>query len=248
MKRLLLILIAILGLIVITYLCFTNNAPIIEEELTLNTNRKLQVQNLEWAKASADGQIITLNGIAPNQEAKQQAAEVVQQIDGVSDIKNEITLTPFIPKQTSKENTADPDHTINNQLIETVQINNETKENCQQRFNDLLNNHSIKFQTASTQLSYSSLKLINSLSEVAQSCSKYTIIIEGHTDSIGDTQLNKTLSQLRANSVRDELITLGITADTLIAIGIGEDQPIADNTTDAGRKLNRRIEFKVEEK
>lgn len=70
--------------------------------------------------------------------------------------------------------------------------------------------------------------------------------IGGHTDSIGSDSYNQKLSYLRANAVRDYLVTYHrIDPSRLIAAGYGESQPIADNRTRSGRDLNRRIEFKI---
>lgn len=67
-------------------------------------------------------------------------------------------------------------------------------------------------------------------------------VVEGHTDSIGNEQANQTLSQKRAESVRNALVRqFGIAADRLAARGFGEKQPIADNSTPEGRLLNRRV-------
>ena len=69
--------------------------------------------------------------------------------------------------------------------------------------------------------------------------------IGGHTDSVGSSSMNQALSERRANAVRDYLIANGIDADRLTATGYGEDQPIANNRTRAGRKENRRVEVKL---
>lgn len=67
--------------------------------------------------------------------------------------------------------------------------------------------------------------------------------IEGYTDSVGNARLNQQLSQRRANAVRDYIIkNFKVDANRLSAKGFGEANPVADNTTAAGRALNRRIE------
>jgi outer membrane protein OmpA-like peptidoglycan-associated protein len=69
--------------------------------------------------------------------------------------------------------------------------------------------------------------------------------IEGHTDSTGSKATNQALSERRAQAVRDYLIANGIAADRLTAAGYGEDKPIADNNTRAGRAENRRVEVNL---
>lgn len=71
------------------------------------------------------------------------------------------------------------------------------------------------------------------------------IRIEGHTDSVGNDAFNQRLSQSRANSVRDYLISQGIAANRLAAEGFGESRPVASNSTPEGRAMNRRVEMKV---
>ncbi len=73
------------------------------------------------------------------------------------------------------------------------------------------------------------------------------IEIAGHTDSRGSDKYNMSLSQRRAEAVRNYLISKGIAADRLSAKGYGESQPVADNATDEGRFKNRRVEL-IEQK
>ncbi len=69
--------------------------------------------------------------------------------------------------------------------------------------------------------------------------------IEGHTDSVGSDAYNQTLSEKRAGSVRDYLVDNGVSINNVIARGLGKGNPVADNSTAAGRKLNRRVEMIV---
>jgi len=71
----------------------------------------------------------------------------------------------------------------------------------------------------------------------------YQAIIYGYTDSSGNKVKNKILSQKRANSVKAALVANGVSSTRLTAIGKGEKEPIADNSTSKGRKKNRRIEI-----
>ena len=69
--------------------------------------------------------------------------------------------------------------------------------------------------------------------------------IEGHTDSIGSDEYNQELSEKRAEAVRGYLVSQGVTPDDVSAAGLGKADPVADNSTAAGRKLNRRVEMVV---
>lgn len=75
------------------------------------------------------------------------------------------------------------------------------------------------------------------------------VTIEGHTDSRGQDDYNKALSQRRVNAVKEILINeFGVAPERINAIGYGESQPRASNDTEAGRQLNRRIVAVVEER
>ncbi len=69
--------------------------------------------------------------------------------------------------------------------------------------------------------------------------------VEGYTDSIGSDEYNQTLSDKRAEAVRDFLVSNGVSINNVAAQGLGKADPVADNTTEAGRKLNRRVEMIV---
>jgi outer membrane protein OmpA-like peptidoglycan-associated protein len=68
------------------------------------------------------------------------------------------------------------------------------------------------------------------------------VVIEGHTDDVGRHEMNQTLSQHRADSVKFYLVQQGIRHKRLAASGMGETQPIADNQSPSGRQQNRRVE------
>jgi outer membrane protein OmpA-like peptidoglycan-associated protein len=88
------------------------------------------------------------------------------------------------------------------------------------------------------------------LNEVADALTKQDgeskIVVEGHTDSQGTASYNQDLSQRRAQSVRDYLVTRGIASDRVTSQGFGLTRPIADNATAEGRANNRRVEIVVQ--
>ena len=69
------------------------------------------------------------------------------------------------------------------------------------------------------------------------------IVIEGHTDNVGDKVFNQTLSDQRSASVKAALVSKGISSDRIKTVGYGQDKPIADNASEDGKAKNRRVEI-----
>ena len=67
----------------------------------------------------------------------------------------------------------------------------------------------------------------------------------GHTDSTGTAEYNQQLSLNRANAVRNHLVGNGVDTRRVTTEGYGESQPVADNDTESGRQLNRRVELRI---
>ncbi len=82
------------------------------------------------------------------------------------------------------------------------------------------------------------------IDRVAQVLNRYPetrITVEGHTDAVGSLQYNQQLSERRAQSVKDALVSRGVNPARIDTVGYGETRPIASNDTEAGRQLNRRV-------
>ncbi len=88
--------------------------------------------------------------------------------------------------------------------------------------------------------------LLTRVGSVVKKLGKSIIIVEGHTDAIGEEQKNQILSEKRANSIRDYLIKSGISTNERSSfIGYGHGRPIATNRSEGGRKKNRRIDLVI---
>jgi outer membrane protein OmpA-like peptidoglycan-associated protein len=86
------------------------------------------------------------------------------------------------------------------------------------------------------------------LRALAASLAKYPntdLLIVGHTDAVGTSDYNQTLSQRRATAAANFLAAEGVSAARLRAVGRGETEPLATNDTEAGRQLNRRVEIAI---
>jgi outer membrane protein OmpA-like peptidoglycan-associated protein len=103
----------------------------------------------------------------------------------------------------------------------------------------------VLFDTASYTLKPAARERLARVSGIVLAYPDLRLEIEGHTDSVGSDSYNQTLSEKRARSVRDYLVNNGVSINNVIARGLGKASPVADNSTAAGRKLNRRVEMIV---
>jgi len=103
----------------------------------------------------------------------------------------------------------------------------------------------IFFKPSSSTIHEDSLPTLDAVAGVLEKNAKMRLRIEVHTDSRGSSAYNRKVSQDRANAIKKYLVGKGIQAKRLVAKGYGEDQPIADNQTEAGRAANRRIALVV---
>jgi outer membrane protein OmpA-like peptidoglycan-associated protein len=103
----------------------------------------------------------------------------------------------------------------------------------------------ITFETDAYNLRSSFYPVLNSVGEVLAKYADTTIRVTGHTDSTGSRPYNQTLSERRAGSVADYLVTREVARQRMLVEGAGPDQPIADNGTPEGRAANRRVELYI---
>lgn len=88
----------------------------------------------------------------------------------------------------------------------------------------------------------------DNLDDLSKTLKKYentNILIEGHTDNTGSDSYNQTLSEQRANSVSSYLMSQNVSNSRITTMGYGESQPVADNSSSAGRADNRRVEVAI---
>ncbi len=103
----------------------------------------------------------------------------------------------------------------------------------------------IFFETASSELLQESFPEIERLKKLLEENEQIRIRIVGHTDNVGSPEYNKKLSHQRADAVKNKLIETGIAHTRLSTIGMGEEQPVASNEEEEGRRQNRRTEFVI---
>jgi outer membrane protein OmpA-like peptidoglycan-associated protein len=102
----------------------------------------------------------------------------------------------------------------------------------------------VTFKLGSADLTDESAAVLDEVAESLKAWPEVSIEIGGYTDSSGPAELNRDLSQQRADSVRNYLVSQGVAPSRITAVGYGEDNPIASNATSEGRAMNRRVEIK----
>jgi outer membrane protein OmpA-like peptidoglycan-associated protein len=103
----------------------------------------------------------------------------------------------------------------------------------------------IEFETGSSVIRTRSYPILDKVADILKRYPGYKVRIGGHTDSVGSSSTNQTLSENRAEACYNYLLNKGISANRMSHAGYGEGQPIADNRNSAGREKNRRVEFDV---
>lgn len=101
------------------------------------------------------------------------------------------------------------------------------------------------FATGSYKLLTKSFRSLNEVAEIMKADETLMLDIDGHTDEVGTNESNQVLSENRAGAVRDYLISKGVPDSRMKSAGYGEEKPVADNKTAAGRAKNRRTEMTV---
>jgi len=103
--------------------------------------------------------------------------------------------------------------------------------------------YGILFDTDSARIRPESQPTLDEVVRLLSSEPGWSLTIEGHTDATGTPAHNQTLSEQRAASVRDYLVSKGAAASRLNSVGFGQSKPVADNATELGRAQNRRVEL-----
>jgi outer membrane protein OmpA-like peptidoglycan-associated protein len=103
--------------------------------------------------------------------------------------------------------------------------------------------YGIAFATGKSTLRPESDKVLTQIAALLTANPSWKMRVEGHTDNVGEDAANIALSELRAGAVVDWLTRHGVDRSRLTAMGLGDTSPVADNGSEEGRSLNRRVEL-----
>lgn len=116
---------------------------------------------------------------------------------------------------------------------------------CQNSIDAITGAQKIVFRSGSAYVSPESNRILDEIAAALKSCSGLAIAVGGHTDNKGDADVNKDMSQERAERIRSGLIARGISEHLVTATGYGAQQPLETGGNAATDAQNRRIEFKI---
>jgi uncharacterized repeat protein (TIGR01451 family) len=124
-------------------------------------------------------------------------------------------------------------------------LNDESSSSCAAQINPVLQDAPIRFDTGSAVILEASNPTLDRVARLLSDCEISTFEVGGHTDNVADEAYNLNLSLMRASAVVAALRQRGVAHDVLSAVGYGETMPVADNSFEEGRQLNRRVEFRA---
>ncbi len=250
------LILGLIGLSALYWWAKESRAEFIENDLSIKSNSLLSDQQVGGVIVNMDGRDAILTGTVETEERSQEIETIIASLAGIRIVDNqlEIISKPIIEAkpieeaeiaeqpQPMSEIAEDPQPQV--ALVqEPEQIL--TEEEAVEGLLQTLDLSGITFLFGSDEITAEGIVILNDVVRILNQHPEFDIAIEGHTDNTGDKNLNLELSQQRAASVMNYLISQGIQSERLNATGYGESKPIASNDTAEGRATNRRIDFEV---
>lgn len=207
-----------------------------EETARLEAQRRAQADAdrlaAETARKAAEAERLAAEKAKAEADAARQAALQQQQL----------LAQQAEEAQRARLNAEQEKEKLRRQLLEQFNMILETRDTARGL---IVNMSDVLFDTAKWTLRPAAREKLARVGGIVLSHPGLLIEVEGHTDSVGSDEYNQRLSEQRANSVREYLITQGLKSDILTSKGFGETTPVATNDTAAGRQQNRRVELVV---
>lgn len=192
---------------------------------------ELAARGLAAAKVSFDRSPLSRDAILAGdleETAKQDALSVVMAIPGVSSAswkgKKEAIATV--------EGEAPP-------------ARRDTVAKCQSEVDKIIKADNINFRSGSPYVSLEAKRVIDKIASAMKDCDGLSMTVEGHTDANGDSEVNRVMSQERADRIKAGLVERGMAENLITATGYGSTRPRAKGSGAAADAQNRRIEFRI---
>ena len=251
----------LLGLLLLLGFWWTvgkSKAELIENDLSLKSNQLLTDSEIAGVIVTMDGRDATLTGMVTNEARSQKIESIVASQSGIRIVNNRLEIAqpeheiqpaeepvPIVEIEPNFEPQLSPEVEVALAPKPEPEIIEAPQEEIVEEFLQTLDLSGITFLFGSDEITEKGKVILNDVAAVLKEHHELNVLVEGHTDNAGDDQLNQGLSEKRALSVMNYLISQGIESERLSSTGFGETIPIASNETVEGRALNRRIEFAV---
>ena len=234
-RRTLLLVVLLIGFFVVVAVGGTGSEGPVDEQQDLSSQVQaamvraglptVEVQVVDWT--------VVLRGRLASDDLKVAATRVAQAQSSVVGVENLIVVPAPIVEEVVPEDES-PDLPANQADLL-----------LQARLSAAAARTPIQFGSGGDRITEDSVPTLELIAEFLVANPSVRVQIIGHTDSDGEEDANLTLSRIRAEAVRAQLIARGVEAERLTPLGMGEYDPVADNVTREGKARNRRIEFLV---
>ncbi len=243
------LILGIIGLALLYWYTKESKASFIENDLSYKSNQLLEQQQVGGVVVDMDGRDATITGTAISEERSNEIEKIIAALPGIRIVDNQLEVAiANVEPESEPEPEPEPEPEIVLAPEPVIEPEPETQAEIVEELLQTLDLSGITFLFGSNEITPEGKLILDEVANVLINRPEFDVVIEGHTDSVGNDELNLELSQQRAQSVLNYLSNTGIQTKHLSAIGFGESQPIADNNTKEGRALNRRIEFTVNRK
>lgn len=224
----------------------------------------LRQTTISFARARFGSEVVHNSARIDDSLPPEWAVRVLAAIEALSKLSNgAVTVSP--ERITIKGNTGSADaratisRLLSEKLGETARFNIDvtyqekldpvaalpSPQECDAQIKAVQAERKISFEPGSATIDSGARQTLDEIAEILKACGPIRLEIAGHTDSQGREVMNQQLSQARAQSVLNGLRERRVLTSTFTAVGYGESEPIANNSTEEGREANRRIEFRV---
>ena len=205
------------------FFCLRLHSREIQQDVSNRVTTVLAAHHIPTQGLSIAGRDVTLSGPSGSREISTDTQKLVASVDGV----RTVDVRSVEPA---------PDARTIGAKVET-----------QRKLDALLSLGVVEFNSDSAQLTPRGRSVLDQVAPVLAASPGLLCEIQGHTDSKGNPTANQALSLRRSLATKAYWVTKGIAAERLVPKGFGDTQPVASNTTAAGRQLNRRIDFLLKE-
>jgi outer membrane protein OmpA-like peptidoglycan-associated protein len=232
------------SLLLLTWLAVALRYEAIESGLRERVTQTLAAYAIKDVSVDVDGRDIRLAGTLSGELEPGYVAALAGEVWGVREVDTEglmqsaelrVRNDPLVPR-VDRERIVRLGGNLANPLDAAT---------CQRMMARLASVSSVRFEQDGASPMPESYQVLNDLAAIAYQCPESRLVIGGHTDTAGDRDFRLRLSRARAEAVERFFYHAGIPAERMQIVNFGDSQPIASNSSAAGRAANRRITFDV---